>query len=354
MLASGAATPALAVERQSDGESALSSLPVAARATVSGALGRDSRDFQATSVAGGVHIDNRLHDLSADFRRQGITVTAGGGRLGLGLRRIGYGSKLAPVAPAQPEATRNRVEYRRGALTEWYVNGPLGLEQGFTLAAPPGERSAGPLTLALSVSGTLRVSLAPGAKALDLSLSGRPAPVRYRGLAAWDADGRALPARLALRDGTLLVQVKDADARYPLTIDPTFEQAKLTSSDAAEFDAFGKRVAISGDTIVVGASDDEIGGEFGRGSAYVFVKPAAGWATATQNAKLTASDGLDSDFFGGSVAISGDTIVVGAYGDDIGANDQVGSAYVFVKPGEPRWATGTADGEADRVGWSDG
>ena len=98
---------------------------------------------------------------------------------------------------------RNRIEYRRGALTEWYVNGPLGLEQGFTLRARPGKPSANPLMLALALSGTLRVSLTPGAKALDLSLGGRPAPVRYGGLAAWDADGRVLPAWLALRDGML-------------------------------------------------------------------------------------------------------------------------------------------------------
>ena len=80
---------------------------------------------------------------------------------------------------------------------------------------------------------------------------------------------------------------------------------------------FGKRVAISGDTIVVGASDDEIGGDFGRGSAYVFVKPAGGWATGHRRRSSPPPTGSDSDFFGGSVAISGDTIVVGAYGDDI-------------------------------------
>ena len=137
----------------------------------------------------------------------------------------------------------------------------------------------------------------------------------------------------------MLVRVEDAGARYPLTIDPTFQQGKLTASDGAEFDTFGKRVAISGDTIVVGASEDEIGG-FNLGSAYVFVKPGGGWANATQTAKLTASDGTDADFFGGSVAISGDTIAVGAYGDDIGPAEDRGSVYVFVKPTGP-WVNGT-------------
>jgi hypothetical protein len=78
--------------------------------------------------------------------------------------------------------------------------------------------------------------------------------------------------------------------------------------------------------MVVGAlADDGF-----RGSAYVFVRSAETW---TQTAKLTASDGVALDVFGLSVAVSGDTVVVGAYRDAVGPNVQQGSAYVFVKPG---------------------
>ena len=63
--------------------------------------------------------------------------------------------------------------------------------------------------------------------------------------------------------------------------------------------------------MVVGAPFDDSS----RGSAYVFVKPASGWTNANQTAKLTASDGANGDQFGVSVAISGDTVVVGT-GDD--------------------------------------
>jgi hypothetical protein len=99
-------------------------------------------------------------------------------------------------------------------------------------------------------------------------------------------------------------------------------------------------VAISGDTVVVGAIADTIGAHASQGSAYVFVKPVAGWATMSETAKLTASDGAASDLFGFAVAISGDTVVVGAVVDDIGANSNQGSAYVFVKP-VAGWATMT-------------
>ena len=89
-------------------------------------------------------------------------------------------------------------------------------------------------------------------------------------------------------------------------------------------DLFGSSVAIAGDTIVVGAWWDDDNGE-ASGSAYVFTRTGTTW---TEQAKLTASDGAAFERFGFSVAIAGDTIVVGAYLDD-----NVGSAYVFTRTG---------------------
>jgi len=104
---------------------------------------------------------------------------------------------------------------------------------------------------------------------------------------------------------------------------------KLTASDGAAYDHFGSGVAISGDTIVVGASDDDIGVNGDQGSAYVFERNKGGADKWGQVVKLTASDGAANDVFGSAVSISCDTIVAGAYGDDIGVNDNEGSAYVF-------------------------
>src|SRR5206468_3053516 len=108
------------------------------------------------------------------------------------------------------------------------------------------------------------------------------------------------------------------------------QQAQLTASDGAVSDAFGWSVAISGDTAVVGAFVDDVGANVDQGSAYVFVRSGTTW---TQQAQLTASDGAVSDAFGWSVAISGDTAVVAAFVDDVGANVDQGSAYVFVRSG---------------------
>ncbi len=103
------------------------------------------------------------------------------------------------------------------------------------------------------------------------------------------------------------------------------ETAKLTASDGAASDLFGQSVAISGDTVVVGADGDDVGANADQGSAYVFVKPGGGWVSATETAKLTASDGAANDLFGTSVAVSGDTVVVGSPG----ASGDRGAAYVF-------------------------
>jgi cysteine-rich repeat protein len=138
---------------------------------------------------------------------------------------------------------------------------------------------------------------------------------------------------MEVRGEELLLRVDDAGARYPIVVDPFVQQAKLTASDGAIFDNFGWSVAVSGDTVVVGAKGADIGANANRGAAYVFVKPGSGWTTtATFTAKLTASDGAEDDEFGFSVAVSGDTVVVGALFADVGGKTDRGAAYVFVKP----------------------
>jgi hypothetical protein len=102
----------------------------------------------------------------------------------------------------------------------------------------------------------------------------------------------------------------------------------LSASDGVNNAWFGLSVAIDGDTVVVGAPN----GDQDLGAAYVFVKPAGVWAGTTQTAELTASDAQNGDFFGSSVAISGNTIVVGARGATVNGNPYQGATYIFVMP----------------------
>jgi hypothetical protein len=105
--------------------------------------------------------------------------------------------------------------------------------------------------------------------------------------------------------------------------------SKLTADDGAADDLFGKSVAISGETVVVGRPyDDDKGSK--SGSAYIFEKSeTTGWQ---QLPKLTADDGAAYDYFGDSVAISGETVVIGSPGDDDKGSES-GSAYIFAKSG---------------------
>jgi hypothetical protein len=106
------------------------------------------------------------------------------------------------------------------------------------------------------------------------------------------------------------------------------QQAKLVHPDGQFSDWFGYSVALDGDTLVVGCrADDDLGDN--SGSAFVFVRDGTTWM---QQAKLLANDGDAVDLFGISVAIDGDTIVVGAIGDDDAA-ERAGAAYVFVRDG---------------------
>jgi hypothetical protein len=100
------------------------------------------------------------------------------------------------------------------------------------------------------------------------------------------------------------------------------ETATLKASDGKTNDFFGESVSISGNTIVSGA------GQYSQaaGKVYVYTEPAGGWTNMTQTARLTSSNGRTGNSFGGTVSISGNTILVGETGADRG------QAYVFVKP----------------------
>ncbi|MEE2908246.1 MAG: hypothetical protein VX527_10515 [Planctomycetota bacterium] len=112
------------------------------------------------------------------------------------------------------------------------------------------------------------------------------------------------------------------------------EAAKLTAADGSGWDKFGQSVAISGTTALVGAPWVD-GNDLSSGGAYIFSKQDDGnWLQA---AKLTASDGEQSDFFGGSVSLSGETALIGAsYSDQLDVGE-AGSAYVFQMDNNGNW-----------------
>lgn len=303
----------------------IANLPAQAQSNISAAVARGNPDYYARAAGSDLVAENPAQKIRAHFAVSGIEVRSPGAVWKVAFSSYGYGESLTTVKKASPLASLNRVEYRRGSVTEWYVNGPLGLEQGFTIEQPP-QSANGLLTVALALAGDLKAAVDDDKSGVQLNDRHGKARLRYAGLAAHDADGRELRAELALRGEQLLLQVDDREARYPVVIDPVVQFAKLTTSDGQSNDEVGGSVSISGNTVVVGAPGASDGTD--EGAVYVFVKPKNGWSSMTQTAKLTASDGVTATELGYSVFISGNTIVAGAPDSNLGP----GAAYIFVEP----------------------
>ena len=313
-------------------------LSAVVQAQVSASIGRDQRAFQFSNTKSGYRLENRSKDLAVTFAQQEIAFRVGSNHWGLSLTGYGYGKKLRSAGTVAPRASENRIEYRRGDLTEWYVNGPLGLEQGFTMARAPGKSTGESLKVTLALTGDLEATVDPDRRGLTMKKKG-VAVLRYAGLAVKDTAGRELPARMEASKGQLSLMVEDQRAIYPITIDPIVQVAELTASDCSEDCSLGAALAVSNDgtTLVVGAPAATEGSNSVQGAAYVFVRKGGVWQTGTEVAKLSASDGGASDAFGTAVAVSADgsTIVVTA---PMNQSNQ-GAAYVFTKPAGG-WSSG--------------
>ena len=200
----------------SAGLSRLQSLPLQAQSVISSTIAADSRAFAARRTGSGWGLAGG--GVRADFRGGEPSLRLTGGST-LSLSLAGFGAADAVTASG------NRVSLSRSGIREWYAAGPLGIEQGFTLAhLPAGTASGHTLTLALAVGGSLRAQAAGS----DVNFVGSRGDIaaRYGGLTAVDATGRHLPSALSVKNGRVLISVNDHGARYPLTIDPLVQQAQ--------------------------------------------------------------------------------------------------------------------------------
>lgn len=304
-------------------------------------IGRDNPAYHIQPHASGFRMASNVSNVTGEFTQEHAIFQRQDSRWAMTLRGIGYGGNLQALQRTQPQGRENRVEYRRGSVTEWYANGPLGIEQGFTIDQAPGSSEGKLLTLSMALSGNVTAALDSERQGLTLERNG-VAVFRYSGLAAWDAQGRTLPVSLELSGNRLLVKVHDGGAVYPVTVDPYIQATKLTTAklcgtggscdDGVAESKFGWSVAMSGDgnVAVIGAA----------GAAYVFLKPPVslgGWnsvqpiyyAAKLRPANLTA----ETVNFGRAVAIdmTGSTIAVGCPAGALRS-----AVYMFIKP-EAGW-----------------
>ena len=278
-------------------------------AAYSQTIGDDDVQYHSVRHADGYQAENPAQGYTTTFGAEGITVSTEAWSWSMQIQ--GYDTTL-PIAEA------NTTTYERDGLTEWYINGPVGLEQGFTLHEPAGRIA----TLELALLGDLTPTLVDEQTMILQTASGVTA-LHYHGLVAYDATHRQLPAWLAL-DGALQIHVDTSGAVYPVTIDPWIETQKLTASDAGDYHHFGDSVAIDGTTAIIGAPQHSL-----HGAAYIFTESGGVW---TEQARLTASDAEFFDHFGFAVAIDGTTAIVGAHFEN-GGGHLLGAAYIFTESG---------------------
>ncbi|MHB1544512.1 MAG: hypothetical protein ACYCS1_09745 [Gammaproteobacteria bacterium] len=252
--------------------------------------------------------------------------TPGGARFHTGwatvqLRLVAWGRLDHLSMPAQrPDRVRaNRVDWRGDGLDGWWRVMPFGYEQGFSIDHAP----AGHGRIVIE----MRANRTPVVRDGDLAW-GR---LRYGKLWVTDAAGRVLPAKLTVSGRRIVLHFDAAHARYPIRVDPlVWIEQEVTSSDGVAGDRFGHAVALSGNTALVGAWLHTVSGNTEQGAAYIYTDIGGTWS---QTAELTASDGAAYDQFGSSVALSGDTALVGAPYHAVGSNPDQGVAYIYTDIG---------------------
>lgn len=319
----------------------------------------DANRHATFAVDGGYQARNPSQQWTTHFDGRGFEAKPDGGGWSWGLDLVSWGypgEDLVVDRVATMRADGQRVTYDRGdGLSEWWVNDQRGLEHGYTVDRRPMPNALaadGQLVLTLAVRGDLRAEVMENGRGVRFANAEGAVTLTYAGLIVLDADGRELPAHIECADRHLRLLVDERAARYPITIDPIAQQAYLKASNTTSGTGFGYSVAVSSDTVVVGSvleNSSATGvngnqtdlGAIEAGAAYVFVRNGNTWS---QQAYLKASNTDAGDQFGFSVAVSDDTIIVGAWQEDSGAMgvgaDQTdnsaagsGAAYVYVRNG---------------------
>ncbi|MCP4698646.1 MAG: hypothetical protein GY862_17610 [Gammaproteobacteria bacterium] len=310
---------------------------------------------------------NRVQQINAAFDAKGVRISSRNeeniplkgesGHLASGnprdlyltLTGYGYGEDIRPVPAAEAVADGNRMEYRRGNLVEWYVNNREGIEQGFTLQAPPpraldnafrpsvgkgaavNTKISSSLRLELSLDTALTPHLQMDGQAMAFMNSAGQTILHYDKLHVFDAAGQTVPAHFEFFDpdeqpaaagqkspaesaippdqtSKIHIVVNDSQALYPLIIDPLIATELVNFNvDAKADDLFGFSVSVSEKFFAVGVRDDDDGG-ISSGSVHIFEKNDTDWIQA---AKLTIGETTGA-MFGTSVSLSGNILAVGA------------------------------------------
>ena len=231
-------------------------------------------EYAVEQEQGEVVAKNPSQDLRARFSGEKLSLERAEDKSGwsfsMSLTHFGRERAFEKAKKSTPSGEDNRVSYaRNGTLTEWYLNGPLGIEQGFDVRTRP--KGAGPLVLRLEYEGDLTAHAAEdGSQVVFHDKDGRVA-LGYSDVYALDATGRSLPSKVRAAEGVLEIEVDDRGAKYPVVVDPLLWsfQAKIVPPDQPTF--FGMIVSLSGTRVAIAAAPDSY-------AVYLFTGSGPSWA----------------------------------------------------------------------------
>lgn len=231
--------------------------------------------------------------------------------------------QLVGADVGEPVLTGNRATYTSGDIDTWYLNGPLGLEQGFVVRAPAAPApAAAELQLDVAVSSPWRVE-ASGDGVL-LSAGGRR--LRYDHLSAVDARGAVLAARLQATDTGITLIVNTLGAAWPIAIDPLLaDEARPPDATLTALARYGAAMSTDGTTLAIGAPNADTTAGSHSGAVWLFRDQGLGWAEV---AILTPNGTVANAQCGAAVAVSGPRVLVGCPTDATIAPG-AGSARIF-------------------------
>jgi RHS repeat-associated protein len=281
-----------------------------------------------TDSSVGSNFVSPLIQLGASYSANGAQFNGSGTTFNVGSGSFGRGSNLTPVSSTYADIPGG-AQFSSTGISESFQPNSTGIEQTFQIAESPS--GSGDLLIDVPVSGLTIIAAGTN---IDFENTNDMVVATYSGLKVTDASGNSVPATMSpSQDGTgIVLDIDDADAIYPLTVDPVWMGVEIgvgpTPGRPAGW-SYGTSVSISGTTAVVGSPTafgyDYEGAPYQDPTVDAYTESDTGWE---RYLSLALPSDLDLDTnpeFGYSVAISGTTIAVGAYAD----NSSAGAVYIY-------------------------
>ncbi len=193
-------------------------LPPGSLPAVAEQLAKNSAEIYApVQHQDSIRIGNPPHNIQATFHKNGVQLNIHNTVLKMRLSALGR-EKLAEVKAVAPQIDGVKVVYNHEQLQQWYINSPLGLEQGFTLLKKPAGN--GQLNVALELGSDYHAEI--NQQQLQFKDPQGKIKLNYGQLVAFDSHGKTLPGTMHLSGNRLVLTVDDKHASYPIIIDPLF------------------------------------------------------------------------------------------------------------------------------------